>query len=167
MRLEDLLFLEGWDWEGDVRRIVLRPGEKKVLVDARGGKGFFFGAVAAFTGGDDARFAYLLVNCDDTFYMPLYPYGLNLLGLDKWLPYGIVLLKYDTLADVYIVAHSPSYMVPFRRKLEVTVGYPERVMMWFGEHVNKATITAYVAYLYIRITDEERFKKSYRELFGR
>ncbi|RLG85013.1 MAG: hypothetical protein DRO39_06630 [Thermoprotei archaeon] len=167
MRLEDLLFLEGWDWEGDVKRLGLRPGEKKTLVDVRNRKGFFFGAVAAFTGGDDARYAYLLVNCDDTFYMPLYPYGLRLLGLDTWIPYGVVLLKYDTVADVYIVAHSPGYMIPYRQKLEITVGYPERVRTWFGEHVNEKAVTAYVAYLYIRIVDEGAFRRSYREVFGR
>ncbi len=69
------------------------------------------------------------------------------------------MLKYDTLADIYIVAHSPSYMIPYRKKLEITVGYPERVMTWFGEHANKKAITAYVAYLYIRIIDEERFRE--------
>jgi len=167
LRLEDLLFLEGWDWEGDVKMIELRPGEKKKLVDVKDGKGFFFGAVAGFTGGGDAKYAYLLVNCDDTFYMPLYPYGLNLLSLKEWIPYGIVLLKYDTLANIYIVAHSPNYMVPYRKKLEITIGYPEKVRMWFGEHVNEDTLTAYAGYLYIRIINEDKFRESYREMFGR
>jgi len=166
MRLEDLLFLEGWDWEGDVKRFSLKPGDKKVIVDIRDKKGYFFGAIAGFTGHGDARYAYLLINCDDTFYMPLFPYGLNILSVDQWTPYGVLLLRYDTIANLYVVAHTPGFLVPYRRKLEITIGYPERVMTWFGEHTNRAEITAYIAYLYIMIIDEERFKKSYRKMFG-
>ena len=163
MRLEDLLFLEGWDWQGGIKVYKLSPGDKKTVIKVTDKKGYFYGAVAAFGGHDDAKYAYLLVNIDDTFYMPLFPYGLRLLGLDIWTPYGTVLLKYDTVADVYIVAEIPNYLIPIREKFEVTVGFPKTVETWFGKHTNTATITNYTAYLYVLVTDEERFKRTYKE----
>ena len=164
MRLEDFLFLEGWEWQGDIKKYQLKPGDEISIVSTRDKKGYFYGALAAFGGHDDAKYAYLLVNIDDTFYMPLYPYGLAVLGVDMWTPYGTMLLKYDTVADVYIVAEIPGYLIPIRNKLEIKIGYPKVVDTIFGKHVNTATITAYALYLYILIIDEELFKKSYKEL---
>jgi len=163
MRLEDLLFIEGWSWQKDLRPLTLKPGESELLLRMDKNKGFFFGAVAGFTGSGDAKYASLTVNIDDTLYMPLYPYGLALLGLDMWTPYGIVLLKYDNVGKNYVVAETPNYLIPIRRKLEIRVDYPRTVTTWFGQHTNTDTITVYVAYVYIIITDEKRFKKTYRE----
>ena len=165
MRIEDLLFLDGWTWVGDIRSYTLNPGDEKVIVSLKGRKGYFYGAVAAFSGHDDARFGYLEVNIDDTFISPLYPYGMRLIGLDVWTPFGSFLLKYDTVADIYIVADIPNYLIPIRKKLEIKLGYPANVDTWFGTHKNTAQINAYVLYLYLVITDEKAFEKSYREFY--
>jgi len=165
MRLEDLYFARGWDWRGDFRVYTLSPGDTVEVVKHRG-RGFFYGAIATFAGHDDARYAALIVNIDGTFVMPLYPYGLRVMNVDQWTPYGLLLLKYDTTLNIYAVAEIPGYLVPIRESFEIKLAYPRSVKTIWGEHTNTRDITAYIAYLYIHVYDEEEFKRSMAEVYG-
>ena len=167
MRLEDLVLLEGWEWKGEIKSFSnIKPGDEITIVDIEKKKGLFFGAAAAFFGHGDAKYAYMLINIDDTFYIPLYPYGVNLLNMDKWTPYGVMVLRYDTLGNSYVVADIPGYLIPIRNKFQLKVGLPKKVVAWFGEYSPSHTIGAYVLYLYAYIYDEDAFRKSLRELYG-
>jgi len=166
MRIEDLLLLEGWDWKGEVKKYEnVEPGTEMDVAKYRG-KGYFYGALAVFAGSSDARYAGMLVNIDNTFYMPLYPYGLRVMGLDMWTPYGTFVLKYDTVANIYIVAEIPGYLIPIKEKMDIKIVYPETTITIWGEHTNTDPITVYVLYLYVQIYDEDAFKRSIRELWG-
>jgi len=165
VRLEDLYFAEGWEWRGDFRRYELSPGDSEVVIRHRG-RGFFYGAIAAFTGNDDARYGAMVIDVDGTFVMPLYPYGLNAMGIDQWTPYGLMLLKFDSVSDIYAVAEIPSYLIPIRHRLEIKLVYPRSVTTIWGNHINKKDIVVYIAYLYIHVYDEGAFKRSLAEVYG-